>query len=270
MAILTTPNLAGAVSLPTTVTSPATAAAARLAAAGLNPGGVASTSTSAAAPTVSVNNSSVTNQDWRVKISVSPSAGIFNGTANPFLAPLVETVSTGATLGVVFPYVPSISVQHNARYSTQELTHSNYNSYFYKGSDISQISIQSEFTVQNIDEGQYLLAAIHFFRSVTKMFWGNDTNPLAGNPPPIVFLDGYGDYYFPHVTCVVTQFQHTMDSNTDYVQIPFPNNPQQTAWLPAISSITVNVQPVYSRQNVYDNLTLSGFSQGQLLNKGFI
>jgi hypothetical protein len=56
---------------------------------------------------------------------------------------------------------------------------------------------------------------IWFFRSATKMFYGG---PNSGNPPPIVYIDGYGDYYLPHVSCVVTNFTHTMPSNTDYIE----------------------------------------------------
>ena len=62
------------------------------------------------------------------------------------------------------------------------------------------------------------MAAIYFFRAATKMFFGQGAN--VGNPPPIVFLDGYGSHYFPHVPCVITTFQHTMPAEVDYIQVP--------------------------------------------------
>jgi hypothetical protein len=62
------------------------------------------------------------------------------------------------------------------------------------------------------------MAAIYFFRAATKMFFGTGAN--VGNPPPIVFLDGYGSHYFPHVPCVITSFQHTMPAEVDYIQVP--------------------------------------------------
>jgi hypothetical protein len=120
------------------------------------------------------------------------------------------------------------------------------------------------------------------------MFFGKDTN--AGNPPPVVYLDGYGDFYFPHVSCVVTSFQHTMPPEVDYLefkynktstgsQLVYENDGSssktattvaQIARLPTTSQITVTVQPVYSRNNIHNNMSLEAFSRGTLLNKGFL
>ena len=49
-------------------------------------------------------------------------------------------------------------------------------------------------------------------------FFGQGDN--VGNPPPIVFLDGYGEHYFPHVPCVISSFTHTLPTDVDYVEIP--------------------------------------------------
>jgi hypothetical protein len=208
--------------------------------------------------------------DWRVRISLPDANSLFYKEAGS-----IQTILQ-RTNGVIFPYTPTITVAHNARYQEQALTHSNYKNYFYEGSDVAPITISGDFTVQNLDEGQYLLAAIYFFRSCTKMFVGNDA--LAGNPPPIVYLDGYGDFYFPHVSCVVTSFSHTMPAEVDYVEIPyspglklFENNgvaaalSKQSVRLPTTSTLSVTVQPVYSRKNTHDNFTLTDFSKGKLL-----
>ena len=215
------------------------------------------------------------NKEWRVRISLPPKSKVFyNDPNNPMQKILARTN------GVIFPYTPTVSVAHNARYQEQALTHSNYKNYFYEGSDVAPITIAGDFTVQNVDEGLYLLAAIYFFRSATKMFFGKDS--LAGNPPSIVYLDGYGDFYFPHVSCVVTSFSHTMPAEVDYVEIPYSsstNNP--TAYyendgtsstnstgivrLPTTSTLSVTVQPVYSRNNIHNNMSLTDFSQGRLL-----
>lgn len=155
--------------------------------------------------------------DWRVRISLSPSNKIFyNDINNDLLTPL------STTDGVVFPYTPSISVTHQAIYNPAQLTHSNYAAQFYQGSEVSDITINGDFTVQNVDEGRYLLAAIYFFRSATKMFFGYDSaGQPSGNPPPIVYLDGYGEHYFPHVPCVITNFTHVLPNEVDYIEIPF-------------------------------------------------
>ena len=141
--------------------------------------------------------------------------------------------------------------------------------------------------MQNVEEGQYLLASIYFFRACTKMFYGQ--GPNAGNPPPIVFLDGYGSHYFPHVPCIVTGFTHSMPDEADYIEIPIGassvNNvdqvqtgpQQQTSQqggpqitrLPTLSDIQVRLQPVYSRKSIA-GFDLEKFARGGLLDKGFI
>lgn len=153
--------------------------------------------------------------DWRVRLSLAESANIFYKdptTQNSIMAPLVETN------GVIWPYTPSITVSHVANYSTAVLTHSNYSAHFYNNSDVSDITISGEFTVQSVEEGQYLMAAVYFLRSATKMFFGQGKD--VGNPPPVLFLDGYGSHYFPHVPCVVTNFTHQLSNDVDYIQIP--------------------------------------------------
>ncbi len=153
--------------------------------------------------------------DWRVRLSLADSASIFykdTSTQNSIMAPLIETN------GVIWPYTPQITVSHVANYSTAVLTHSNYSAHFYNNSDVNDITVTGEFTVQSVEEGQYLMAAIYFLRASTKMFFGQGTN--MGNPPPILFLDGYGSHYFPHVPCVVTNFTHNLSNDVDYLQVP--------------------------------------------------
>jgi len=215
--------------------------------------------------------------DWRVKISLADSADYFYKDPTPgILAPLA------ATGGVIFPYTPQISVTHNARYGSQNLTHSNYTNYFYEGSEVQAISLTGEFTVQSVDEGKYVLACIQFFRAATKMFFGQGAN--VGSPPPMVFLDGYGSYYFPHVPCLVTSFQHTMGQDVDYINIPIGGSTivdddgssgqvtDKYARMPTTSTITISLQPIYSRRNLSDNFALDRFARGDLIkgNGGFI
>lgn len=230
----------------------------RLNNAGLNPGGT-QTSNLKANPTVTINTQAGTPKatDWRVRIGLPAgfNKSLFNSTEYPTLQNILTR-----TNGVIFPYTPAITVTHNARYQEQSLTHSNYKNYFYEGSDVSAITVSGDFTVQNIDEGQYLISCIYFLRSCTKMFFGLDSQ--AGNPPPIVYLDGYGSFYLPHVSCVITSFQHTMPDNVDYLEIPLGS---KTVRMPTTSQLQVTLQPIYSRQNIYKNFSLSKFAQGALL-----
>lgn len=252
----------------------------RLSASGLRQGGAPSAAIQGAGPNVGVtiitphNANNPTNSDWRVRISIPTGNGIFYNDPDNQLQQILKS-----TNGVIFPYTPSVTVTHSARYQEQALTHNNYKNYFYEGSGVDAITISGDFTVQNPSDGMYLLAAIYFFRSATKMFFGGDF--LAGNPPPVVFLDGYGDFYFPHVSCVVTSFQHTLPPDVDYVEIPYSQNASASVRsvtsklktrLPTTSQLSVTVQPIYSRNNIHNNMTLTDFSRGALLsgNGGFL
>jgi hypothetical protein len=161
------------------------------------------------------------NGDWRFRISLAKDATyLYKSEAGiageNILAPLVDTG------GVIFPYTPSVTSSYQARYSTYELVHSNYRGAFYQSSFVSDINIRGVFTAQDTKEAAYMLAVIHFFRSVTKMFYGQDTQ--RGAPPPLVFLTGLGDYQYNRHPAVVTQFDYTLPNDVDYIRADNPNN----------------------------------------------
>jgi len=157
--------------------------------------------------------------DWRVRLRLAPGATyLYKDTdaKNSILAPLA------ASNGVVFPYMPTISTSYNANYDQTDLTHSNYRGQFYKSSYVGDIQISGEFTAQDTAEANYLLAVIHFFRSVTKMFYGAKDS-FRGTPPPLVYLIGLGQYQFNNQPCVVRTFNYSMPNNCDYIRTK-PNN----------------------------------------------
>jgi hypothetical protein len=119
---------------------------------------------------------------------------------------------------VIFPYTPDISVSYNANYDPTELTHSNYKFFSYRGSSVDQISIGCTFTAQDTFEAQYILAVIHFFRSVTKMFYGKDLTPSNGTPPPLCYLSGLGAFQFDAHPLVITNFTYKLPTDVDYIQ----------------------------------------------------
>ena len=158
------------------------------------------------------------NGDWRVRLSLAPNSNyLYNaGSAAGVLAPLA------ATNGVIFPYTPNISTTYSADYEKYNLIHSNYRGLFYKSSSVGDVQIRATFTAQDTREAAYLLAVIHFFRSVTKMFYGQDAQ--RGTPPPLVYLSGYGDYQFSNHACVVTSFNYSLPNAVDYIRTNGPNN----------------------------------------------
>ena len=158
----------------------------------------------------------INNGDWRVKLQLAPSADYLYKSSEPgILAPLA------ITNGVIFPYTPSIQTGYRANYSSIDLTHANYKGYYYQNSYVDPVNISCTFTAQNTSQANYLLAVIHFFRSVTKMFYGQD--PQRGVPPPLVFLTGLGEYQFSQHPCLVTSFTYNLPPDVDYVRAGSPN-----------------------------------------------
>lgn len=218
--------------------------------------------------------------DWRVKVGVNPGSGTLYRTANPgILQPLVNTD------GVIFPFVPNVTVNYAARYGSRSLTHTNYTNYFYEASEVQNIQIVGDFAVQNSSDADYFMAVIYFFRAASKMFYGN-SGSYQGSPPPILYLNGYGKHYFPNVPCILTYFNHMLPSDVDYIEtgtsvgegigqqrnsgrVGNSITTQTKNRVPTNSTITIQLQPVYSRkrQTEFDH---DAFSRGGQLDKGFL
>jgi hypothetical protein len=155
--------------------------------------------------------------DWRLKLRLAPGSDYLYNAAEPgILQPLQVTG------GVIFPYTPTITTTYTAQYNNYDLTHSNYRGYFYQGSHVGELNITATFTAQDSNEAAYLLAVIQFFRSVTKMFYGQQ-DAFRGSPPPLVFLQGYGDFQFNLNPCVVQTFNYNLPADVDYIRAGAPN-----------------------------------------------
>lgn len=175
-------------------------------------------------------------QDWRVRLHLSEADGVnyLYRAPNPgILAPLAET------RGIIFPYTPEISIQYNASYQNYDLVHSNYRGYFYTGSQVQNIIITADFTANDVYEANYLLASLHFLRTATKMFYGNDVQ--RGSPPPVLFLSGLGEYHFNNHPCVITMFSYNLPRDVDYIPCGVINTGTTT------SKTSTNSNPIQSR-----------------------
>ena len=180
------------------------------------------------------------NTDWRVVLRLAPNSSyLYNSSQPGILAPLK------VTNGVIFPYTPNISTAYKANYSSYDLTHSNYRGYFYQNSYTDAITINADFTAQSTSDAAYVLAVIHFFRGVTKMFYGQDPN--RGSPPPLVFLSGLGDYQFNNHPCLVSQFNYTLPPDVDYISTGAPTiaglnlSPLQNLYSTTLNAISPTV-----------------------------
>jgi hypothetical protein len=155
-------------------------------------------------------------KDWRVRLALSPGAQqakyLYYSDTPGILAPLQ------ATDGVIFPYTPSINVTYGATYSSTIPAHSNYKIFQYESSNVDSINITCDFTAQDTDEANYILAVIHFFRSVTKMFYGQDEFPKPGTPPPLCYLFGLGEFQFNAHPLAITNFTYNLPTDVDYIR----------------------------------------------------
>ena len=146
--------------------------------------------------------------DWRVRLSL-PKWTSFR--SSPVLQPLKDAG------GCVFPYTPTISIASGATYGKIPTVHTNYNFQSFQSSDPGSITLIAPMRVEDQNQGLYWIAMVHYLRSLTKMFSGSD--PKAGNPPPIVFLNGYGNYVFKNVPVVITKMSLSLAKECDYIGV---------------------------------------------------
>lgn len=187
-----------------------------------------------------------TGNDWRVRINCDWS--IFN-------SPLFDRFKNG---GVVFPYQPEITFSTKANYSVIDPVHNNYPFQAYKNSQVDDISIVGKFTAETEKDAAYWIAATTFFKTATKMFFGQGSN--VGAPPVICILNGYGSNVFDNVPVVVKSFSVDFPQDVNYVKCTATGSP---TWVPIISSITVMLTPVYNRRNLRQ-FSLAEYAKGSL------
>lgn len=154
--------------------------------------------------------------DWRVRLTLAPATPNILYNVPPDQAGILLPLQ--ATNGVVFPYMPAINVVYKANYEEINLAHTNYKILSYNNSVVEAISITADFTAQDTQQADYVLAVIHFFRSVTKMFYGQDVNPRPGTPPPICYMFGLGQFQFNAHPLVITQFSYSLPNNVNYIR----------------------------------------------------
>ena len=146
--------------------------------------------------------------DWRVRLSLSSWSSF---RSSPVLKPLKDAG------GLIFPYTPTINITSSASYNGISTVHTNYTFQAYKSSEPGTITITAPMYVEDPEQGLYWIAMVHYLRSLTKMFSGAD--PKAGNPPPVIMLNGYGNYVFKNVPVVVKKMSVSLAADCDYIGV---------------------------------------------------
>jgi hypothetical protein len=201
------------------------------------------------------------NHDWRTKLTLSATTQqLIQGST--VLRPLTDTG------GIIFPYTPTIFIQHSANFGGTQLTHSNYDHPAFDSHTIGDLTLTGTFTANSSAEADYVLAVLHFLRTTTKMFFGQDSTFPPGTPPPILKLNGFGDHIFKNIPVVVINFNMEMPAGVDYVRTnAYSGN---TSMVPTSTVVAITVKPVYSRASTSKHFGLGNFAKGRLLDKGFI
>lgn len=191
--------------------------------------------------------SSAPKSDWRVRINCNWE--LFN---SPLFNNTVKT-----TGGVVWPYLPNITVSTKANYSTIDPVHNNFPFQAYKNSAVDDITIDGEFSCETEADAYYWIGATTFFRTVTKMFYGSSS--FQGSPPPVCQLSGYGSSVFNQVPVIIKNFSVTFKDDVNYIKCSAAGDP---TWVPVLSSISVTVSPIYNRSKLRQ-FSLQDFASGK-------
>ena len=196
------------------------------------------------------------------------------------------------TDGMIWPSTPSINVTQAANYDESKITHSiaAYNNF--ESTQNTTITISGDFHVGNAQEAYYLMACIHFLRTLTKMDFGR-TSPTRGTAPPVLILSAYGKYQFNDIPVIVkgTNFEYRDD--VDYLEVPidasagegFPgeltdksvyyetfHKKEDKVWVPQVMNINVTLEQQPTGDYISKEFNLNEFKRGTLLLKsgGFI
>jgi len=196
--------------------------------------------------------------DWRVSLSIPQQIKDIIKNQKSLLDPLKATGNK-----LVFPYTPTVLVGQSANWNPMQPVHTNYPFYAYENSRVDQMTITAHFYVQNEIEARYWVAAVHYLRSMTKMSYG--LSPNKGAPPPVVRLNGYGDYTFKDVPVIIQNFTFDLKEDVDYISTRLTEDAVNDyggdaesmdavastggtyAWAPTESLLTIGVVPQYSR-----------------------
>jgi hypothetical protein len=205
--------------------------------------------------------------DWRVRLSVPPLPGF---DSSNILAPLYESNNS-----MVWPLTPQVMINHSASYTNLSPAHSNYAYPVYQNSQIEDITITGDFPVENQADGRYWIAAVHFLRSATKMFYGANSS-LRGTPPPILKLNGYGDFVFKDLPVVVKLFTMDLPNGVDYIKVPITgpvdsyseiSTTGNMAYVPTLSMMSVTLGVALSRDDTRQ-FGLDKFVRGDYITQG--
>jgi hypothetical protein len=225
--------------------------------------------TPAANPSTSITPAAIPDMRVRLRAQIGQETQVYGSQTDPdnILGILYNT------RGMVFPYTPTVTIEQNVDYKSMELTHTNWDINSYTRTPGLTLTVSGKFTVQNQYEGQYLIAALHFLRTCSKMYFGEQAKDKAGLPPPVLNFSGYGTYMFGTpsggLMCVLKNHSYSLDESVDYYNVQIGDSITR---VPVLLTVTCTIgiqQTPYAMRKDFD---LDAFRTGALMRaqKGWI
>jgi len=165
------------------------------------------------------------NQDFRAKLQAKPGAKqeVYGGGSKDYRKNLLAPIAY--TNGLVFPYTPAIQVAHaQVDYSQYSLPQTNFDYMAFVRRASPTMSVTAPFTANNMEEARYMLATIHFLRSVTMTYFGIENRERRGTPPPVLLFSAYGPYMFERIPVIIRTVSFGLEQDVDYIPAGFMPN----------------------------------------------
>ena len=122
------------------------------------------------------------------------------------------------TNGMLMPYTPAIQVSHTqVDYSQYNLPQTNFDYFAFSRRSSPALSITAPFTANDYEEARYMLAVIHFLRSVTMTYFGVTNTKYRGLPPPVLLFSAYGPFMYNKVPVLIRNVSFGLEQDIDYV-----------------------------------------------------
>ena len=164
--------------------------------------------------------------------------------------------------GIIFPYTPTIMLQHQASYQDHQPVHSNFAYKYFQNYSIPDFTVTGRFTCHTINEGIHSAACYHFLKSAMKIGFG-ENDDQRGVPPPVLRFDAYGPGIARNWSVVVTGVMLNLDPGCDYVWATLETK------LPISFEMIITLGITYNTQRTRTEFTSKDFYSGALLKNGY-
>jgi hypothetical protein len=205
--------------------------------------------------------------DVRAKLTVKQGAGGLEDVFPGAMAGPMKFLERDR--GIVFPYVPTIMMQHQASYGTHQPIHSNFVYKYFQNYSLQEFTITAPFTSHTTSEGRYMEGALHFLKSSMKIGFG-EFDDQRGVPPPVLEFSAWGEAWAKRIPVVITNFSYNIDGAVDYT---WPTSGVPTAkdsMMPLKVDVIINLAPTYSTKSTRVAYTSERFYNGSLLHRGYV